>query len=171
MATLLIDGYNLIPTIPPLGRLIRRNVKKAREALIDLLSSYVHADPSSPAILVVFDGEPAAEETGAFFETGVEIRYSGGETADDLILKLLRKKQRGAALVTSDRALRNAAEPYATELIRSGAFSKMIQMRLEGFEAQENHTDRELSDRNKEKPESGNSSSGTGKGIQVEPSQ
>ncbi len=129
MTTLLIDGYNLIPAIPPLGRLIRRDVKKAREALIDLLSSYARAAPSSPAILVIFDGRPAAEEAGDAFETGVEVRYSGGETADDLILKLIRSEQRGAALVTSDRALRNAAEPYATELIRSGAFSKMIRMR------------------------------------------
>lgn len=137
MTTLLIDGYNLIPAVPSLGRLIRRNVKKAREALIDLLSSYVRADPSSPAILIIFDGEPVAEETGASFEAGVEIRYSRGETADELILKLLRNEQRGAALVTSDRALRNAAEPYATELIRSGVFSKMIRMRLEDFEAQE----------------------------------
>ena len=76
MTTLQIDDYNLIPAVPPLGRLIRRNVKKAREALIDLLSSYVRAAPSSPAILIIFDGEPVAEEAGASFEAGVEIRYS-----------------------------------------------------------------------------------------------
>ena len=62
MATLLIDGYNLIPAVPPLGRLIRRNVKKTREALIDLLSSYVHADPSSPAKPIIFDGRPIASD-------------------------------------------------------------------------------------------------------------
>ena len=131
MPTLLIDGYNLIPAIPSLGRLIRRDLEQARDALLDLLHAYRANAPSRPSIIVVFDGKAHIENPHPSRKAGIQVRFSSGETADDLILRLLGGEHRGAILVTSDRALRDAARADAGELIRSGEFSGMLLARLD----------------------------------------
>ena len=131
MPTLLIDGYNLIPALPSLRRLIRRDLEQARDALLDLLHTYRAHTPSQPTIIVVFDGKANIENPRTSRKPGIQVRFSRGETADDLLLRLLGDEHKGAILVTSDRALRDAARADAGELIRTGEFSEMLLARLD----------------------------------------
>ncbi len=131
MPTLLIDGYNLIPAFPSLGRLARQDLEEARASLVELLQVYRSQAPSRPSIIVVFDGKTGLEDRRESRRSGIEVRFSKGETADDLLLRLLRAEKKGAILVTSDRALAEAAGEFAGEVIRSGEFSRRLLARLD----------------------------------------
>ena len=126
---LIVDGYNVIPAIPELGRLLRQNLEEGREAFLKLVEIYRRSAGLS-AVTVVFDGKG---NTGGAVTTrlgGIQVLFSRNETADDLILRLLSGEKRGAVLVTSDRALGEAAAPFAGAVIRSGEFSgKLLQAR------------------------------------------
>ena len=126
MHTIVIDGYNLIPALPKLGRLARRDLRKSRDSLLGLLCDYRVRHTPPPFILVVFDGKARQEAKTESPAPGVEVRFSSGETADDLILGVLRNENRGATLVTSDRALIEAASVFANRVIRSGEFVRTL---------------------------------------------
>ncbi|MEE9276018.1 MAG: hypothetical protein V3V62_11990, partial [bacterium] len=75
---------------------------------------------------------------------GIAVRFSRGEIADDLILRLLENEMRGAILVTSDRALGEAAREFAGAVVRTGEFrDRLLQARhMEGEEGGEEGEDR-----------------------------
>ncbi|MEK6710881.1 MAG: NYN domain-containing protein [Nitrospinota bacterium] len=135
---LLIDGYNLIPAIPGLGRLLRQDLEAGREGLLAMLRAYRRTVRGPLALTVVFDGKGAAGGGGGSAPKGggVQVLFSRNETADDLILRLLRGEKRGAVLVTSDRALGAAAQASAGAVLRSGEFAdRLIQAQwMEGEE-------------------------------------
>ncbi|MBT3434636.1 MAG: hypothetical protein HOC91_15055 [Nitrospinaceae bacterium] len=126
---LLIDGYNVIPAIPELGRTLRADLEQGREAFLKLLGEYRRTSQAKFEITVVFDGQRGME-TGNGRVHGVGVRFSRGEIADDLIVRLMRDEFRGATLVTSDRELRDRAEPMAGALIRSGEFADRLIMTM-----------------------------------------
>ena len=66
-------------------------------------------------VVVVFDGEAPAGAIG-----------SGGESADDWLIREVPKHP-GAWLVTSDRALRDAAAVNAGRVIGGGGFLKELE--------------------------------------------
>ncbi len=127
---LLIDGYNLIPAIPGLGRILRGNLEEGREAFLKLLGEYKRAASASLDITVIFDGKgnPGGERAARVH--GIGVRFSRGEIADDLILRLLRDEFEGATLVTSDRGLRDLASQMAGALIRSGEFAGRLELAM-----------------------------------------
>lgn len=126
---LIVDGYNVIPAIPELGRLLRRDLEEGREAFLKLIEIYRRtAGPSS--ITVVFDGKGNTGGAVSTHSGGTQVLFSRNETADDLIIRLLSGEKRGAVLVTSDRALGATAAPLAGAVIRSGEFAgKLLQTR------------------------------------------
>lgn len=124
---LLIDGYNLIPAIPELRRLLHQDLEAGREGLIKLLQAYKKSAPDTHSIMVIFDGKGGAGAPEREKKTGgIAVRFSRGEIADNLILRLLRKEKRGAVLVTSDRALGEAAAEHASAVIRTGEFTDRL---------------------------------------------
>lgn len=127
---LLIDGYNVIPAIPGLGRILRGDLEEGREAFLKLLGEYKRAASASLDITVIFDGKgnPGRERTARVH--GIGVRFSRGEIADDLILRLLRDEFEGATLVTSDRGLRDLASPMAGALVRSGEFAGRLELAM-----------------------------------------
>jgi len=127
---LLIDGYNVIPAIPDLGRLLRRDLEEGREAFLERLRAYKRLKGGSHAFTVVFDGKSSHADGKPRRAGGIEVIFSRNETADDLILRLLRGAKRGAVLVTSDRALGQAARETAGEVIRSGEFAGRLEQAL-----------------------------------------
>lgn len=128
---LLIDGYNVIPAIPSLGRLLRKDLEEGREAFLAVLRDYKRTAASHPDITVVFDGKrnPGGETSMRIH--GINVVFSRNEIADDLILRMLRGKMRGATLVTSDRALGDAAREFAESVIRSGEFADRLILTME----------------------------------------
>lgn len=137
---LLIDGYNVIPAIPELGRALRADLEEGREAFLKLLGEYKRTAQGKLDITVVFDGQRGMDREGearkgagrvhAGRVHGIGVRFSRGEIADDLIVRLLRDEFRGATLVTSDRELRDRAEATAGALVRSGEFADRLIMTM-----------------------------------------
>jgi predicted RNA-binding protein with PIN domain len=106
---LLVDGKNL------LHALSQSKVAAPRSALIGRLRGAV---PPSIAIDVVFDGPAEPGLRGERIASGLRIRYSGGRTADDVLLSLVDETRAndgplGTAailVVTDDRDLRHALQ-------------------------------------------------------------
>lgn len=131
---LLIDGYNLIPAIPELRRVLHRDLEAGREGLVEMLRIYRRSAAGNPRITVVFDGKSRHDRGGSGGAGGIEVLFSRNEIADALILRLLEGAHRGAILVTSDRALGEAAAPRAAEVVRTGEFRDRLRRAVRGDE-------------------------------------
>ncbi|MCY4383809.1 MAG: NYN domain-containing protein [Nitrospinae bacterium] len=119
---IVIDGYNLIPAIAELRRVLHQDLEAGRDGLIEMLQSYRRNSGVNPRITVVFDGKSHHDHGGGKNAGGIEVLFSRHEIADALILRLLKDRYRGAVLVTSDRALGEAAAPFASAIVRTGEF-------------------------------------------------
>ncbi len=124
---LLIDGYNLIPAIPELRRILHQDLEAGREGLLEMLRAYRKNARGTPRVTVVFDGKPQHDRGESGRAGGIEVLFSRHEIADALILRLLRNSHRGAVLVTSDRALGEEAAPFASAVVRTGEFRDRLQ--------------------------------------------
>ncbi len=106
---LLVDGTNL------LHALSKSKVAAPRAALIGRMRGAV---PAGVAIDVVFDGPAEPGLRGERIASGLRVRYSGGRTADDVLLGLVDETRAtdgtdGTAailVVTDDRDLRYALQ-------------------------------------------------------------
>ena len=123
---IVIDGYNLIPAIAELRRVLHQDLEAGREGLLEMLRSYRRNSVVNPRITVVFDGKSHHDHGGEKNAGGIEVLFSRHEIADALILRLLKDHYRGAVLVTSDRALGEAAAPFASAVVRTGEFREHL---------------------------------------------
>ncbi len=111
MATVLVDARNVLrsqwPNVPE-QELVERCLEWAKG--------------NGHEVLVVFDGEAPGGVVGEqrLDERGTLVG-SGGESADDWLIREAPRYP-GAWLVTSDRALREAAGAQAERLVGGGAF-------------------------------------------------
>lgn len=139
---ILVDGYNLLGALRGMGGPLEAN----REALVRLLASYAARRPHE--VTVVFD----AMHEGGLMEARdrrgpVTLVYTAlGETADDRIVRMV-DAQPGAAwlVVTSDRALAQAAKRRGADVVGAGTFSERIaeSMKDQGNPALEGREDEE----------------------------
>ncbi|MED5579390.1 MAG: NYN domain-containing protein [Nitrospinota bacterium] len=125
---ILIDGYNLIHTIPAIAQELDRDLESSRNSLIRLLHSYRSSKNDIYPITVVFDGQKEHLDKRNTPPRGINITYSRGETADELIVKMVKNEYKGSILVTSDRELRRNAEPFVNTLFYSEEFAERIFM-------------------------------------------
>jgi predicted RNA-binding protein with PIN domain len=115
----LIDGYNVIRRDPELSGLDRRSLEQGRQALLSLLARVARS--SQDDFVVVFDGvrggagSPAAWRVRTLFSRPPE-------TADDVLIRLAREGGAGVAVVTSDRAVQEAARRARTAVVSADAF-------------------------------------------------
>ena len=115
---LLVDGSNL------LHALSQSKVAAPRSALIGRLRGAV---PASVAIDVVFDGPAEPGLRGERIASGLRVRYSGGRTADEVLLSLVDETRAndgplGTAailVVTDDRDLRHALQVKGARTART----------------------------------------------------
>jgi predicted RNA-binding protein with PIN domain len=141
---IIIDGYNLIRRSPELSDLDRKDLQLGRDALLDLLIAYKKVKPHK--ITVVFDG-PAVPCLYGFRDRakGIAIHYScGGETADDVIRKMVHREKSKAVVVSSDREVMSTAESAGATVMDSAAFEDKITMArylaVKGGDADMEHT-------------------------------
>jgi predicted RNA-binding protein with PIN domain len=134
---IIIDGYNLIRQSARFAALDRRDLQEGREALIAALSAYrrLRAHP----ITVVFDAAMAPcfsqrnDRKG-----GVEIRFSAcGESADSLIRRMAAVERERALVVSSDRAVADAAAGSGAAVVDAPAFEQRLAQALEMEAAEE----------------------------------
>jgi len=112
----LVDGYNVIRRDPDLR-------EAGRTALLRVVASAARA--GGDRFTVVFDGAP-----GGGPATGggqVEVTFSRPpEKADDVLVRLARQLGAGAALVSSDRAVRDAAGRAGCAVIGADEFLRAL---------------------------------------------
>ena len=116
---LLIDGYNVIRRDPDLRAHEAESLQAGRTALLRLVADAARA--GGDRFTVVFDGALAAGPAGAGGQ--VEVTFSRPpEKADDVLVRLARQLGAGAAVVTSDRAVRDAAGRAGCAVISAEQF-------------------------------------------------
>jgi uncharacterized protein len=123
---ILIDGYNLIRQSSAFRRFDRLSLEMGRNALVQSLVAY--KKQTGHKVTVVFD----AWEGGFLTEErdrhgGINLLYSRkGETADDLIKRMIEARKEEIAVVTSDRAIADFATHRGVAAIASPMFESRL---------------------------------------------
>ena len=124
---ILIDGYNLIRQSSAFRRFDRLSLEAGRKALVQSLATY--KKQTRHRVTVVFD----AWESGFLTEErdrhgGINILYSRrGETADDLIKRMIENRKEEFVVVTSDRAIADFASHRGVAAIASPVFESRLE--------------------------------------------
>jgi predicted RNA-binding protein with PIN domain len=115
----LIDGYNVIRRDPDLAGHETRSLEDGRAALLRVVAGAARA--SGDPFTVVFDG---ARPGGGVPAGGqVQVVFSRPpETADDVLRRLAAQLRSGAVVVSSDRAVRDAAERVGAAAVTAEQF-------------------------------------------------
>ncbi len=96
---IIIDGYNVAGEIYGEGF----STRIARDDVVDRAGRL--ARRSEAEVLVVFDGAQEGEGDGFRSSAGVSVRFSRGETADDMIVDVVHASPERTVVITSDREL------------------------------------------------------------------
>jgi predicted RNA-binding protein with PIN domain len=119
----LIDGYNVIRRDPDLAQHEAHNLEDGRAALLRLVAGAARA--SGDPFTVVFDG--ARRAGGAAAGGQVQVLFSRPpETADDVLRRLAGELRSGAVVVSSDRAVRDAAERAGAAAVTAEQFMDAV---------------------------------------------
>ena len=105
----LIDGYNVTRSDPATAS---SGLEEQREALARRLASRHSELLGAGRIVLVFDGSDAGGVSSSR-RGPVEIRFSRGESADDVIVRLAAAEPGPITLVTSDRSLADRVREIA----------------------------------------------------------
>lgn len=124
---LLIDGYNLIRQSEAFRRLDRMSLEAGREALLRSLAAYKKR--TGHRVTVVFDAREAGSPTEERDRCGgLHCLYSRrGETADDLIKRMIEGRKEAFVVVTSDRDIADFATRRGIAAIASPVFESRLQ--------------------------------------------
>src|SRR2546422_3169111 len=119
----LIDGYNVIRRDPDLRAHEAESLEAGRTALLRLVARIARA--GGDRFTVVFDGAPASRPAPAGGQ--LEVIFSRPpEKADDVLARLARQLGAGSAVVTSDRAVRDAAGRAGCAVIGAEQFLEAL---------------------------------------------
>lgn len=138
---IIIDGYNLIRQSRVFSELDRRDLKTARDALIQALAHYKRIKPHN--ITVVFDGiHSPADVPDQNRQRGIDIRFSShGESADSVIKRMTRHERQRALVVSSDQDILQFAASQGAATIPSPFFEERIAVasagRFDGADGQD----------------------------------
>ena len=108
---ILIDGYNLIHTIPSIAEELDRDLESSRNNLVKLLHTYRSSKKDIYPITIVFDGQKEFSDKRNMPPRGISITFSRGETADELIVKMV-KNERGTYSFKSEILPKDKVNDY-----------------------------------------------------------
>ncbi len=115
----LIDGYNVIRRDPELRDREAQSLAAGREALLALVAA--RARSGGDEFTVVFDGARAAGSAAP--GRRVQVLFSRPpRTADDELIQLARRLGAGAVVVSSDRAVQDAARRARCPVVTAEQF-------------------------------------------------
>lgn len=125
---IIIDGYNIIRQSDTLRRYERLSLDEGRKALINSISRY--RKQKGHSVTIVFDGwEGGSAEEERDRISGIEIIYSRrGEKADDVIKRMVEKKEVETLVVTSDRNIADFVNNRGGTAVSSREFEELISM-------------------------------------------
>jgi uncharacterized protein len=119
----LIDGHNLIGQMPNL----RLNDPNDEEKLIEYLQHY--RARTRQQVTVIFDAGPSYRAAETKKLAGLTVQFvSSGQTADQVIMQRLRrvKNPQEWMVVTSDRAVQQAARQARVRVLTSREFAQQL---------------------------------------------
>jgi predicted RNA-binding protein with PIN domain len=115
----LIDGYNVIRRDPDLRGAEASGLESGRRALLTRIAAVARRLPDQ--FTVVFDGAPIPAPALAGGQ--LEVLFSRPpDKADDVLIRLARQAGAGTAVVSSDRAVADAARRAGCAVIGAEAF-------------------------------------------------
>jgi predicted RNA-binding protein with PIN domain len=114
----LVDGYNVTMADDATRRLAR---ERQREALVRRLAIRGEDLLGDGRTVVVFDGQHGS--TSPATRAGLEVRFSHGESADDVIVRIAESAAGAVTLVSSDRELRARVSAVASPVTVRGCSS------------------------------------------------
>ncbi len=117
---IIIDGYNLIGTL-------HKDMEEAREGLIDLLISYKNIKNHN--ITVVFDAYKQGDKyEHSSYRGGIRIIYTRlGQTADDVIKRIISEVRKEWVIITSDRDVVKYTWAVNSIPVSSDVFNDILQ--------------------------------------------
>ena len=125
MKLLIIDGYNLLRSMPHLAQQERMDPEGAREALLDELNTYKRV--KGHKIVVVFDAAESHLPEQRTHHGGIKVIYTRqGELADRRIEAMAKELREKAVVITSDRELRRAVERHGAVSFSSHDFQERL---------------------------------------------
>lgn len=137
----LIDGHNLIGHIPGL----RLDDPHDEEKLLQYLRSY--RAKTGHRITVVFDAGLVYRPGRTRKQGGLTVQFAPfGKTADQIIMRRLRKVKNAQAVivVSSDRAVQQAAQHASVRVLNAGAFAQQLLRGSDNLRGQNEGTQAEV---------------------------
>lgn len=130
MATLILDGYNVIHAVPELSRHLDRSLQAGREALVRFCQEYQAHNSDTGKLYIVFDG--CSKEGWGVSEQlhgRVTVVFSQKpEEADKRILKLVESQGKGRCVVVSnDNEVANNVRAFGARILSVQAFVTQAQ--------------------------------------------
>ncbi len=126
---LIIDGYNLIRQTPVWQELDAQDLQWGRQALLERLAAYRRM--KKHPITVVFDGRGGEILDQRDHYQGILILFSRqGETADEVIKRLVARERERGLVVSSDREIINHALRVGAAVMTAAEFTSRLQMAL-----------------------------------------
>lgn len=122
----IIDGYNVIHTIPPLKKTLLHDAREARELLIYAVAQFIRGKKFRCTI--VFDGAAPANTAHGSSRAPIHIVYSFPQTADAKIKLMIEQSKNRSLLVviSSDREIQDFARVCSCEVHSSKHFSNLL---------------------------------------------
>ena len=138
-----LDGYNASNQIP---QLTEKTIRGAREGLVRLVETGGFCGSPRNQVTVVFDGQAgiiSPEKT-----SGVKVVFSSGETADDLIRRLVEnaENKKSVFVVTDDKALGQSIKGLGAKVLSvKDFFGKSQEKNSKALKAKKASEEKDLS--------------------------
>lgn len=115
----ILDGYNLIKQNERLAFL---KLQDARDVFLARIKAQNLQGSAKNSVTVVFDGQ--LETNRQWYSPGIEVVYTGGETADEWIKRFVEDCQRpkNLVVVTDDREIRCFVKSLGASVMGARAF-------------------------------------------------
>lgn len=126
MDHVIIDGYNLIHTIPSMKKMLAHHAESARELLIHSVSQLTHKKKFRCSI--VFDGSAPNTAQKQSSHAPVHVIFSFSVTADEKIKAMIEhsKNRRQLVIISSDQEILRFARVCSCKTHTSNHFANLL---------------------------------------------
>jgi predicted RNA-binding protein with PIN domain len=126
MDHVIIDGYNVIHTVPSLKRTLLHDAHTARELLIHSTAQLTHKKKFRCTI--IFDGMEPAETVKRSVHAPVHVVYSAPLTADALMRHHIEhsKHRPSLVIISSDREIISFAKSHSCQTHTARHFANLL---------------------------------------------
>jgi len=137
----ILDAYNIIHKIKRLEAALDKDLRSARDALVELSSKLVFTRGDISKIILVFDGKSQFRDLPNANLPKIKMVFSEtGEDADDRIVTILEElsKEKNKCVVSDDNFVRNHARAYEARAMSVSEFEQLLNPKSK---KQKNRTD------------------------------